>query len=124
VPDRVPSGPSPRTHRPWSSGNRIAALTLASAGGQGQDVPLVVYRHDEAGNVSEIINSSGQPLRFCYDTADSLAGRDDRNGFSYRYYYGGQDFDLVAAVVGDGQGSPVFGVVEADLVAGPVGDRD
>ena len=72
------------------AGNRVAALALAGAGGQGQDVPLAAYRYDEKGNLAEVINSSGQPLRYSYDEEGRLTGWDDRNGFSYRYYYDDQ----------------------------------
>jgi RHS repeat-associated protein len=70
-----------------TAGNRIAALTLSGAGAQGQDVPLIAYRYDQAGNLAEVINSSGQPLRLSYDAEDRLTEWDDRNGFAYRYYY-------------------------------------
>jgi YD repeat-containing protein len=47
----------------------------------------VAYRYDEMGNLAEVINSSGQALRYSYDDQGRLTGWDDRNGFSYRYYY-------------------------------------
>jgi RHS repeat-associated protein len=93
-----------------SARNRIAALTLASAGAQGQDVPLVAYRYDHEGNLSEVINSSGQPLQYCYDTEDRLAGWDDRNGFSYRYYYDDQG----RCVRGEGPGGTLSGTLTYD----------
>jgi RHS repeat-associated protein len=44
----------------------------------------------ENGNLAEVINSSGQPLRLSYDEEDRLTGWQDRNGFSYRYRYDDQ----------------------------------
>jgi RHS repeat-associated protein len=69
------------------AGNRVAGLVLAGAGEGGADVPLVRYGYDEAGNLAEVINSSGAPLRFSYDPDGRLTGWEDRNGFFYRYFY-------------------------------------
>jgi RHS repeat-associated protein len=93
-----------------TAGNRIAALALADAGAQGQDVPLIAYRYDPKGNLSEVINSSGQPLRYCYDDEDRLAGWDDRNGFSYRYYYDDQG----RCIRGQGPGGALSGTLSYD----------
>ncbi|MGI5231343.1 DUF6531 domain-containing protein [Actinoallomurus sp. CA-142502] len=66
-------------------GGRVAALRLVTGHADG---PLLVrYRYDDAGRLSEVINSSGAPLRFAYDDAGRLAGWVDRNGFWYRYAY-------------------------------------
>ncbi|GLY89844.1 DUF6531 domain-containing protein [Actinoallomurus iriomotensis] len=66
-------------------GGRVAALRLITGHADG---PLLVrYRYDDAGRLSEVINSSGAPLRFTYDDAGRLAGWVDRNGFWYRYAY-------------------------------------
>ena len=46
------------------AGGRVAGLALAGAGPDGQDVPLARYGYDEAGDLAEVFNSSGQPLRF------------------------------------------------------------
>ena len=69
------------------SGGRVAGLALAGAGPDGADVPLARYRYDEAGDLAEVVNSSGQPQRFSYDEAGRLTGWEDRNGWSYRYHY-------------------------------------
>jgi RHS repeat-associated protein len=69
------------------AGNRVAGLVLASAGEGGADVPLARYGYDDAGNLAEVINSSGAPLRFSHDADGRLTGWEDRNGWSYRYYY-------------------------------------
>ncbi|MCS0601185.1 DUF6531 domain-containing protein [Streptomyces sp. LP11] len=45
------------------------------------------YAYDSAGNLTEVINSSGKPLRFSYDTEGRVTRWTDRNGtwFSYTY---------------------------------------
>jgi RHS repeat-associated protein len=69
------------------TGGRVVSLTLAGAGAGGQDVVLTRYGYDEAGNLAEVINSSGAPLGFSYDQAGRLTGWQDRNGWWYRYTY-------------------------------------
>jgi RHS repeat-associated protein len=69
------------------AGGLVAGLALAGAGPDGRDVTLVRYGYDEAGNLAEVVNSSGAPLRFSYDPAGRLAGWQDRNGWWYRYHY-------------------------------------
>jgi RHS repeat-associated protein len=67
------------------TGNRVAALHLSNpALGE---TPLVRYSYDAAGQLTEIINSSGQPLRLSYDDAGRVAGYIDRNATSYLYTY-------------------------------------
>ncbi|MGP3944070.1 RHS repeat-associated core domain-containing protein [Streptomyces sp. 6N106] len=46
------------------------------------------YGYDEAGNLTEVINSSGEPLRFTYDGEGRVTSWTDRNGTSFRYVYG------------------------------------
>ncbi|MEU4926804.1 DUF6531 domain-containing protein [Streptomyces yokosukanensis] len=48
---------------------------------------LVSYRYDETGNLSEVINSSGLPLRFAYDEAGRITSWTDRNDTTYTYTY-------------------------------------
>ncbi|RLV09080.1 hypothetical protein CTZ27_07850 [Streptomyces griseocarneus] len=48
---------------------------------------LVRYGYDEAGNLTEVVNSSGKPLRFTYDDQDRITTWTDRNGMSYAYTY-------------------------------------
>ncbi len=67
-------------------GGRLSGLAAASSGAD-NDVPLVDYRYDPAGNLAAVINSSGQALRFRYDEEGRLLGWEDRNGFSYEYSY-------------------------------------
>ncbi|MGA6160137.1 RHS repeat-associated core domain-containing protein [Stenotrophomonas sp. NPDC087984] len=46
------------------------------------------YGYDEAGNLTEVINSSGEPLRFTYDAQGRVTSWTDRRGTSFRYVYG------------------------------------
>ncbi|WP_413799202.1 DUF6531 domain-containing protein [Streptomyces iranensis] len=46
------------------------------------------YGYDEAGDLTEVINSSGTPLRFTYDGEGRVTSWTDRNGTSFRYVYG------------------------------------
>ncbi|MEU2513554.1 DUF6531 domain-containing protein [Streptomyces syringium] len=48
---------------------------------------LVRYGYDDAGNLAEVINSSGKPLRFTYDAEGRITSWTDRNATSYSYVY-------------------------------------
>src|SRR5580658_5482510 len=84
------------------TGGRIAGLRLTDPAGE---VALAGYRYDLAGNLTGIINSSGQALRLSYDEEGRLAGWQDRNGISYRYSYD----DLGRCVAGTGPGGAMSG---------------
>jgi RHS repeat-associated protein len=92
------------------AGDRIAGLVLADVGQQGQYLPLVAYRYDRTGNLTEVFNSSGQPLRYSYDDEGRLNGWEDRNGFSYRHYYDEQG----RCVRGEGPGGALAGTLSYD----------
>ncbi|MEU8549464.1 putative T7SS-secreted protein [Streptomyces roseoverticillatus] len=64
---------------------RITALHLAD------DTELIRYGYDEAGSLTEVINSSGQPLRFGYDERGRMTSWTDRNGTHYAYAYDDED---------------------------------
>jgi YD repeat-containing protein len=70
-----------------AAGGRITALYLTGAGHGGGDVMLARYSYDGVGNLSEVVNSSGRPLRLSYDDAGRLTGWEDRNGWAYQYGY-------------------------------------
>ncbi|MEB3368020.1 RHS repeat-associated core domain-containing protein [Saccharopolyspora mangrovi] len=53
-------------------------------------VELVRYVYDSRGDLTEVYNSSGQPLRFEYDSAGRIVRWDDRNGMWYRYEFDAQ----------------------------------
>lgn len=69
-----------------SSGGLITALSLRGADPR-DDLALIRYRYDENGQLTEVINSSGVPLRFGYDTYGRIVRWVDRNDVWYRYTY-------------------------------------
>lgn len=69
---------------------RITALHLASAGPDGTDQEILRYGYT-AGHLTEVINSSGIPLRFTYDEKARVTSWTDTNGSSYSYAYDDQD---------------------------------
>lgn len=78
-----------------TEGTRVTALRLLDEapspydpmGAPGRGTDLVRYGYDDAGNLTEVINSSGNPLRFTYDAEGRLTAWTDRNGMSYGYHY-------------------------------------
>ena len=84
------------------TGERIGELRLVSRAGE---VTLAGYRYDPAGNLTGIVNSSGQALRLSYDEEGRLTGWQDRNGISYRYAYDEQG----RCVAGTGPGGAASG---------------
>ncbi|MEE4540460.1 DUF6531 domain-containing protein [Streptomyces sp. V4-01] len=70
----------------------------AAAPGDGADTgggtPLARYGYDAAGNLTEIVNSSGLPLRLTYDDRRRVTSWTDRTGTSYHY-----DYDAAGRVV-------------------------
>ena len=96
--------------RVQAEGGRVTALVLAGADDDGEDVRLMAYRYDEAGNLSDIVNSSGQPMRQTYDEVGRLTGWTDRNGFSYSYFY---DEDG-RCIRGEGPGGALSGTLAYD----------
>ncbi|MGI3201943.1 hypothetical protein ACRJ4W_33180 [Streptomyces sp. GLT-R25] len=63
---------------------RVTSLTLLSD----PERPLLLsYGYDQAGNLTEVYNSSGLPMRFAYDDHARLVRWEDRNGTWYRYEY-------------------------------------
>jgi RHS repeat-associated protein len=70
-----------------TAAGRVRGLVLAQAGPDGEDVPLVAYGYDAAGDLAEVVNSSGLAQRFGYDDAGRMTSWTDRNGYAYRYIY-------------------------------------
>jgi len=80
-------------------GNRVTALTLASArearaagaagdaGQPGQEATLVSYGYNPAGDLAAVISPRGQALCFSYDEEGRLTGFQNRNGISYAFSY-------------------------------------
>ncbi|MFG1839505.1 DUF6531 domain-containing protein [Micromonospora sp. NPDC049175] len=92
--------------------NRIVGFDL---GGDGTDpdVEVVRFGYDEAGDLTEVVNSSGVPLRFDYDIEGRVTRWADRNGTEYRYTYdeGGR------CVATSGTGGYLTGLLRYDTEA-------
>ncbi|MGC0384811.1 DUF6531 domain-containing protein [Streptomyces sp. SAI-129] len=69
---------------------RIVALTLLGAGEDGSDVLVKRYAYTD-GNLTEVYNSSGLPLRFAYDERLRVVSWTDTNDSRYSYTYDEQD---------------------------------
>ncbi|MFG2502559.1 putative T7SS-secreted protein [Streptomyces sp. NPDC048441] len=74
---------------------RVTALHLADGAGpegaEAADQELVRYGYDTEGHLSEVINSSGVPLRFTYDDAGRVTSWTDTNDRAYTYAYDDED---------------------------------
>ncbi|GAA3800530.1 MULTISPECIES: DUF6531 domain-containing protein [Amycolatopsis] len=66
---------------------RVVALTMLGAGAGGADVPVMRYDHDEDGNLSAVVNSSGLAMRFAYDGQSRMTRWKDRRGTWYEFTY-------------------------------------
>ncbi|NUT27046.1 MAG: hypothetical protein HOV84_14175, partial [Streptomyces sp.] len=67
---------------------RITQLSLRTGPATDDTVQVMAYGHDPAtGDLTEVINSSGQPLRFDYDTQGRITAWTDRNDSTYRYVH-------------------------------------
>ncbi|MGI5195186.1 putative T7SS-secreted protein [Streptomyces sp. CA-288835] len=65
---------------------RVTSLQLAAA-----EQPLMRYGYSEAGDLTEVVNSSGLPLRFTYDEHGRVTSWTDTNDRGYTYEYDDQD---------------------------------
>ncbi|MFC5149049.1 DUF6531 domain-containing protein [Streptomyces aureoversilis] len=78
-----------------AAGARVTGLRLLDeppspyepAHAPGRGTVLIQYGYDDAGNLTEVTNSSGKPLRFTYDAEGRITSWTDRNGTSYGYTY-------------------------------------
>ncbi|TCR15988.1 RHS repeat-associated core domain-containing protein [Streptomyces sp. BK205] len=66
---------------------RVTALALRGQDDGEPALPVVDFGYDEDGDLTEVINSSGTPLRFTYDTQGRITSWTDRNDSTYRYAY-------------------------------------
>ncbi|MFD0169150.1 DUF6531 domain-containing protein, partial [Streptomyces decoyicus] len=67
--------------------SRVTALHLAGGAEDGSDVLVMTYGHDDAGNLTEVTNSTGIPNRFEYDHEHRMTAWVDTNGSRYEYIY-------------------------------------
>ncbi|MEU8903654.1 RHS repeat-associated core domain-containing protein [Streptomyces mirabilis] len=76
-------------------GPRVTALRLLDEppsrygpdGPVGEGTLVMRYGYDTSGNLTEVINSSGEPLRFTYDDQGRMTRWTDRNGTWFSYVY-------------------------------------
>ncbi|QNE74941.1 type IV secretion protein Rhs [Streptomyces finlayi] len=73
-----------------TSESRITALHLAGAAPDGTDQEILRYRYTD-GHLTEVINSSGLPLRFAYDDRGRVTSWTDTNDSRYDYTYDDRD---------------------------------
>ncbi|SDO37670.1 RHS repeat-associated core domain-containing protein [Streptomyces sp. cf386] len=67
---------------------RITDLSLQTGEGPGDTVRVMAYSYDSGnGDLAEVLNSSGQPLRFSYDAEGRITSWTNRNGSSYQYVH-------------------------------------
>ncbi|MFI5683751.1 HYD1 signature containing ADP-ribosyltransferase family protein [Streptomyces sp. NPDC051636] len=71
--------------------HRITALHLVGAASDGGDEELIRYGYSDAGDLTEVVNSSGLPLRFTYDEAGRITSWTDTNDRGYTYEYDDRD---------------------------------
>lgn len=69
-----------------STDGLVTALRLLDGDNDDEGTVLIRYGYDGE-RLTEVINSSGQPLRFFYDDEGRLTGWEDRNGTRYEYVY-------------------------------------
>jgi RHS repeat-associated protein len=70
-----------------SAGIRVEGLRLAGRG-QDSDTRIATFAYNALGQLTDVIDSSGQPLLFEYDRDERITQWTDRSGHSYRYHYG------------------------------------
>ncbi|MER5470447.1 DUF6531 domain-containing protein [Streptomyces sp. NPDC002685] len=73
-----------------SHDGRVTALALAGAADDGSDIAIRRYGYT-ADNLTEVINSSGLPLRFTYDARLRITSWTDTNHSRYEYEYDDHD---------------------------------
>ncbi|MDT0458150.1 RHS repeat-associated core domain-containing protein [Streptomyces sp. DSM 41527] len=73
-----------------TAADRITSLTLAVANAEGSDCELVRYGYTN-GDLTEVTDSSGLPLRFAYDDSGRVISWTDSNDRRYDYHYDERD---------------------------------
>ncbi|MFE2185967.1 putative T7SS-secreted protein [Streptomyces sp. NPDC059455] len=75
--------------------SRITGLRLLGVGGggesegegEGEGTTLVSFGYNGVGDLTEVFNSAGEPMRFTYDEQHRVTSWTDRNGTSFGYVY-------------------------------------
>ncbi|WP_327392779.1 DUF6531 domain-containing protein [Streptomyces sp. NBC_01186] len=67
--------------------HRVTALRLLHGDQQQHSTKLISYGYDQAGDLTEVINSTGLPLRYRYDDQHRITSWTDRNNTSFAYVY-------------------------------------
>ncbi|WP_235883971.1 putative T7SS-secreted protein [Saccharopolyspora elongata] len=91
------------------SGDGLVTALYLCAADNGDDVQLMRYVYEDQ-RLTEVINTSGLPLRFTYDQAGRITSWTDRNDKWYRYTYDGHG----RAVAVEGSGGFFSGTLEYD----------
>ncbi|MFI0808116.1 putative T7SS-secreted protein [Streptomyces echinatus] len=73
-----------------SADGRVTGLHLAGGAPDGSDLQLIGYGYTE-GDLTEVRNASGSPLRFGYDESGRVTSWTDTNGHTYAYAYDDRD---------------------------------
>ncbi|GGS78767.1 putative T7SS-secreted protein [Streptomyces cinerochromogenes] len=93
---------------------RVTALHLAGAAPDGTDQELVRYGYTD-GHLSEVVNSSGRPLRFAYDAEGRIVSWTDTNDSRFTYAYDAQDrCTHQSGAAGHLASTFTYGLVDAD----------
>ncbi|MER0241073.1 putative T7SS-secreted protein [Streptomyces sp. HSW2009] len=66
---------------------RITALRLLGVGDPESGTRLISYGYNAAGDLTDVVNSMGKPLRFTYDDEHRMTSWTDRNGTQFGYFY-------------------------------------
>ncbi|WP_264349514.1 DUF6531 domain-containing protein [Streptomyces milbemycinicus] len=66
---------------------RITSLRLLHGEEYERNTTLISFGYDQAGNLTEVINSTSLPLRYQYDDQHRITSWTDRNGTTYAYVY-------------------------------------
>ncbi|WP_251095005.1 putative T7SS-secreted protein [Streptomyces sp. Caat 7-52] len=69
---------------------RVTALHLAGAAPDGTDQGLIRYGYTD-GHLTEVVNSSGRPMRFGYDEDGRITSWTDTNDSRFTYVYDDED---------------------------------
>ena len=66
---------------------RVTALRLLHGQEHEQSTTLISFGYNQAGDMTEVINSTGLPLRYQYDDEHRITSWTDRNGTCFAYVY-------------------------------------